>query len=155
MKITRPDIIVMSPEDEYLMIVEVKLQNISTGSQYAIEQLKQTMASMGCSVGLLVAGDRVILLRDSLEESNGKSIYIVGEAMLPTSLLPPADSQGEIESEFRFESQVQQWLEKLKLASSRENLPNDLKKLLSEPIINLLRLGEVRAAHPRWSETTK
>ena len=152
MKITHPDIIVMSPEGEYLMIVEVKLQDISIGSQYAIEQLKQTMASRGCSVGLLIAGERIILLRDSLEESNGKSIYIVGEAMLPTSLLPPADEQWQGKPAIEFESRVQRWLEKLQLTSSIENLPNDLKKLLSEPIISLLRIGEVRAAVPRWNK---
>jgi hypothetical protein len=87
-----PDIIVTSQDGEYLMIVEVKFPHISIAKS-AIEQLKHTMASIGCSVGLVVAGERVILLRDSLEKYNGESIYVVGEAKLPDSLLPPADEQ--------------------------------------------------------------
>lgn len=155
MRITHPDIIVMSPDGEYLMIVEVKLQEISIRAQQTIDQFKQTMASIGCSIGLLVAGERIMLLRDSLEESNGKSIYIVGEATLPTSLLPPADEQWQGKPAVEFESRVQRWLEKLQLTSSIENLPSDLKKLLSEPIIGLLRIGEVRAAGPRWNKVAQ
>jgi len=46
------------------MIVEVKLKDISINAQL-IAQLKNNMASIGCSVGLVVTGERVILLRDS------------------------------------------------------------------------------------------
>jgi hypothetical protein len=145
-----PDIIVTSQDGEYLMIVEVKFQHISIAKS-AIEQLKHTMASIGCSVGMVVAGERVILLRDSLEKYNGESIYVVGEAQLPDSLLPPADEQWKGNPASEFESRVQRWLEKLKLTASMEKLPNDLRNLLGEPIISLLRIGEVRAAGPRWS----
>ena len=135
------------------MIVDVKLSDIVLHKRIAIEQLKGLMLSRNCSIGVLVFGERIILLRDSLEESNGASIHIVGEAQLPYSLLPPADYQwkGEIE----FESRIQRWLEELKFSSSTEKLPDDLRKLFGEPIINLLRLGEVRAAGPRWSKATQ
>lgn len=149
-----PDIIVTSQDGEYLMLVEVKSKHISIAKS-AIEQLKHTMASIGCSVGLVVAGERVILLRDSLEKYNGESIYVVGEAQLPDSLLPPADEQWKGNPASEFESRVQRWLEKLKLTASMENLPNDLRNLLGEPIMSLLRIGEVRAAGPRWSKSAK
>lgn len=152
MKIDQPDIIAVGPDGEYLTIVEVKLREIGKSG---IEQLKQIMVSLGCSVGMLVSGDRIILLRDSFEKSNGESINVVAEAKLPDSLLPPADEQWKGEHHLEFESRVQKWLEQLKLPASTKNLPNDLKELLSEPIINLLRLGEIRAAGPRWSKAAK
>jgi hypothetical protein len=155
MKTAQPDIVVISPDGEYLMIVEVKLNDIIVRQPSAIEQLKQLMASRNCSVGILVAAERIVLLRDSLEQSNGASIGIVGEAKLPSSLLPPADNQWEGKHELEFESRVQRWLEELKLPSSTKKLPDDLRELLGEQIISLLRLGEVRAAGPRWSKAAK
>jgi Type I restriction enzyme R protein N terminus (HSDR_N) len=155
METSHPDILVTSPDGEYLMIVEVKLNDVSTLSQRAIEQLRRLMAAIGCSTGLLVAGEHVILLRDSFEESNGASVHVVGEARLPDFLLPPADEQWRGNPGLEYESRVQRWLENLKRTASIENLPDDLKALLSEPIISLLRLGEVRAAGPRWSKAVK
>ncbi len=155
METSHPDILVTSPDGEYLMIVEVTLNDVSTLSQKAIEQLRRLMAAMDCSAGLLVAGERVILLRDSFEESNGASVYVVGEAKLPDFLLPPADEQWRGNPGLEFESRVQRWLEKLKHTASIENLPDDLKALFGEPIISLLRVGEVRAAGPRWSKAVK
>ena len=151
-KTSQPDIVVTSQDGEYLMIVEVKLKDISMNPQ-VIAQLKNNMAFIGCSVGLVVTGERVILLRDSLEKYNGESIDVVGEAKLPDSLLPPADEQWKANRGMEFESRVQRWLEKLKLTASMENLPNDLRNLLGEPIMSLLRIGEVRAAGPRWSKS--
>jgi Type I restriction enzyme R protein N terminus (HSDR_N) len=149
MKTAQPDIIVTSPDGEYLMIIEVKASNHSVSS--AVEQLKHHMTSIGCSVGLVVSGDRIVLLRDSLETSNGESIAVVGEANLPESLLPQSEAQWQSES-IEFTSRVQQWLETLKLFPV-ETLPNDVRVLLS-PIMSLFRLGEVRAAAPRWSQVT-
>lgn len=152
-KTSQPDIIVIGQDGEYLMIVEVKLKDINIGTQSAIlQQFEHTMASLGCSVGLVVAGERVILLRDSLEKYNGESIDVVGEAKLPDSLLPPADEQWKGNPAIEFESRVQRWLEKLKLTGSMDNYPNDLRNLLGESIIILLRIGEVRAGGPRWSK---
>jgi hypothetical protein len=152
---SQPDIIVTSQDGEYLIIVEVKLEDSSISNENAIKQLKNTMASMGCSIGLVVAGDRAILLRDSLEKNNGESIYVVGEAKLPDSLLPPADEQWKGKPAVEFESRVQRWLEKLKLTASLDNLPKDLRNLLGESIIILLRIGEVRAGGPRWSKVAQ
>jgi len=147
----QPDIIVASPDGEYLMIIEVKPDYIGARIQNVIEQIKNLMVSIDCSVGLIVCGEQVVLLRDSLEMSNGESINIVGEAILPSSLLPPADGRWQGEPYFEFESQIQQWLEKLKVNPNGENLPNDLKQLFGGSIMSLLQLGEIRAAGPRWS----
>lgn len=155
MKTSQPDIIVISPDGEYLMIVEVKLNDIVVRKPMAIEQLRQLMASRNCSLGILVSGECIVLLRDSLEQSNGASIRIVGEAKLPFSILPPADNQWEGKHGLEFESRVQRWLEELKLPSSTKKLPDHLRELLDEQIISLLRLGEVRAAGPRWSKAAK
>ncbi|MFG6105999.1 hypothetical protein U2F10_27375 [Leptothoe sp. EHU-05/26/07-4] len=151
MNTAHPDIVVVSPDGEYLIVVEVKLNNSFTHRPSAIQQLKSLMVSMGCSVGLAVTGDHILLLRDSLEKSHGESIAVVSEAMLPEHLLPSANEQWKGNYGLEFESRVQQWLETLKQTSSLENLPSDLKQLFSEPTISLLRLGEIRAAGPRWS----
>ena len=145
MQTLQPDIFVKSPDSEYLMLVEVKLKDTRDSVNRAIDSLKRSMVSFDCSLGLLVAGERVILLRDTLEEYNGASIYTVGEAKLPVSLLPPADGQWQDGGAVEFESQVQNWLESLKLSSNVDKLPSDLKTLLSGAI-NLLQWGEVRAA---------
>ena len=155
MKTSHPDIIVTSPDGEYLMIVEVKLNHVSINHQNVIDQLKRTMIGFGCSVGLLVAGERVIVLRDSFDDSHGSSIRVVGEATLPNFLLPPADGQWWGNPYLEFESRVQRWLENLKLQTSIDSLPDDLKNLFSGRIINILRLGEVRAGGPRWSKVAK
>ncbi|MFQ4135293.1 hypothetical protein PGN35_003145 [Nodosilinea sp. PGN35] len=151
MNTAHPDIVVVGPDGEYLMIVEVKLGDSSSRRQEAFRQMKHLMASMGCSVGLVVLGEYVFLLRDSLEKSHGESIDVVGEAKLPDSLLPSADeSWGGVRS-LEFEARVQQWLEKLKHTANSDVLPDDLGELLGEPILSLIRIGEVRAAGPRWS----
>ncbi|HLO87069.1 MAG TPA: hypothetical protein VK203_18985 [Nostocaceae cyanobacterium] len=155
MEISHPDIIVTSPDGEYLMIVEVKLNNVSINHKNAINQLKSLMIEFGCSIGLLVARERVIVLQDSFDDSHGSSIHVVGEAKLPNYLLPPADEQWKGNPYLEFESQVQRWLEKLKLQANVNRLPDDLKNLFGGRIINLLQIGEVRAAGPRWSKAAK
>jgi hypothetical protein len=131
------------------MVVEVKPNDIGVHAQTAIEQLRHIMTLLNCSTGFAVTGDRIVLLRDSLEKSNGESIYVAGEAKLLDSLLSSSTS------ELEFSLSVQRWFEKLKEPITLKSLPNDLQNLSSEPIISLLRLGEVRAARPRWSNVSK
>ncbi|WP_332863963.1 hypothetical protein [Pannus brasiliensis] len=143
------------PDGEYLLLVEVKLEYIESEIPDAIEQFKRTMASFDCSLGLLVAGEKIILLRDSLEKYGGESVSVVGEAKLPDSLLPPPDRYWQDSPQFEFEVRVQQWLENLQLGFDLDRLPEDLKTLLDEgSIIDLLRMGKVRTAGPRWSTVT-
>ncbi|MBC5794138.1 MAG: hypothetical protein ACKO9I_12430 [Sphaerospermopsis kisseleviana] len=155
MEISHPDIIVTSPDGEYLMIVEVKPNDVRKQRQFGIIYLERSMIEFGCSIGLLVAGERVIVLQDSFDDSHGSSIRVVGEAILPHSLLPPPDEQWKGNRYLEFESQVQRWLEKLKLQTNVDSLPDDLKNLFGGRIINLLRIGEVRAGGPRWSKVAK
>jgi hypothetical protein len=107
------------------------------------------MAPVGCCVGLAVIGDHLFLLRDSLEKSQGESISVIDEARLPEDLLPAADEQWQGQRGLEFESRVQRWLETLKQTPHLETLPRNLRELLGEPFLNLLRLGEIRAAGPR------
>ncbi|MFN6033251.1 MAG: hypothetical protein ACK48B_04200 [Dolichospermum sp.] len=102
-KISHPDIIVTSQDGEYLMIVEVKPNDVSKQRQYAMNQLQRSMIDFGCSVGLLVAGERVTVLRDSFDDSHGSSIYVVGEATLPHSFLTTADEQWRGNTHLEFE----------------------------------------------------
>lgn len=148
----QPDIVVTSPDGDYLIVVEVKLNDTPDRDPNVIKQLTQLMAFLSCPVGLLVIGEHVVLLRDSLEQSNGESVAIVGEARLPDSLLPPINDQEKGNRELEFELRVQRWLESLKNPSRAQELPSDLRKLFGEPILSLLQLGEVRAAGPRWSK---
>jgi hypothetical protein len=137
------------------MIVEVKPNDVRKQRQFGIIYLERSMMEFGCSIGLLVAGERVIVLQDSFDDSHGSSIRVVGEAILPHSLLPPPDEQWKGNRYLEFESQVQRWLEKLKLQTNVDSLPDDLKNLFGGRIINLLRIGEVRAGGPRWSKVAK
>lgn len=155
MEIKRPDIIVTDPDGEYLLLVEVKRESIESQIPEAIEQFKRTMASFNCSVGLLVAGEKIIYLRDSLEKYGGESVRVVGEAKLPDSLLPPPDRYWKDSPQFEFEVRVQQWLENVRSGFDLDRLPEDLKTLLDEgSIVELLRMGKVRSAGPRWSTVT-
>ena len=151
MNTAHPDIVIVSPDGDYLIVVEVKTDDDHSHRQRAIKQLKHLMASMGCPVGLIVTGNHISLLRDSLEKSHGESIAVVSEARLPDRLLPNADEQWRGQHGLEFESRVQRWLEKLKQTPSLKNLPNDLAELLSEPIMGLIRVGDIRSAGPRWS----
>ncbi|MGG6297531.1 hypothetical protein ACQ4M4_24315 [Leptolyngbya sp. AN02str] len=151
MNTAHPDIVVVSPDGDYLMIVEVKLQNGDARRRDAIGQLKHLMAAMGCSLGLAVTGEHVVLLRDSLERSHGESIEVVGEANLPNYLRPSADEEWSRANGLEFAARVQRWLEELKQAPNLETLPEDVRDLFAEPVVSLLRIGEIRAAGPRWS----
>jgi hypothetical protein len=158
-KISHPDIIVTSPDGEYLIIVEIKPKDVRKQRKLGMNYLERSMIEFGCSIGLLVAGERVIVLQDSFDDSHGSSIRVVGEAKLPSYLLPPADEQwrGNPYLDYlEFESQVQRWLEKLKLQTNVDSLPDDLRNLFGGRIINLLRFGEIRAGGPRaWSKVVK
>ena len=152
MKAAHPDIIVVSPSGEYLLLVEVKLGDGPELHQTAIEQLQYLMTLMGCSVGLAVTGPRISLLHDSLEQPNGESIHIVREAQLPSYLLPSLNEQPANRFGFEFENRIQQWLDNLQKTANLDNLSADLQDLLADSVMPLLQFGEIRAAGPRWSK---
>ena len=152
MKISQPDIVLVSPDGEYLMVVEVTLSDNEANAQNAINQVRSIMASVGCSMGLVILGRRLILLRDSFESSGGDSIRIVGEAKLPDFLHVPTESSRQARNEQNFAIQIQKWLETLKTPFGANSLPKDVRELLGEPILSLFQLGELRATKPRWSQ---
>jgi hypothetical protein len=147
-----PDIVVVSPDGEYLVIVLIKLTSRSFDS-VLIDCLKHFMLSLGCANGLLICGVTVTLLRDSLEQSDGSSIQVIGEAQLPETLLPSTQNQSPTQAGWEFATKVQQWMEGLTLTTNVQKLPEDLQHLFSEPILNLLRIGEIRSGGPRWNKT--
>ncbi len=150
MNTAHPDIIVVSSDGEYLILVKVQLINGDhLQDTEALEQLKSVMVAFGCSNGILVTGDYISILRDSFKKSHGESIYLVGKAKLPEFLFPSMDEQWRQERAMEFELRVQQWLEQLKQPSSLQMLPEDLRALLDGQIINRLRFGDIRAAHLR------
>jgi peptidase E len=149
----QPDIVVVSPDGEYLIIVLMKLTSHGL-DRILIDSLKHYMVVLGCSNGLLICGATVTLLRDSLEQSDGSSIQVIGEAKLPETLLPSTKNQSPTQTGWEFETRVQQWLEGLTLAANVQKLPEDLQHLFSESILNLLRMGEIRSGGPRWSQIT-
>lgn len=154
MKTAHPDIVVLSPEGDCLAVVLVDLSDSPLERQRVIKQMKYLMSSIGCSIGLCVLGEHILLLRDSLEQSHGESIDVICQARLPDYLLPSADEQASGARSLQFEARFQRWLEQLKRAPSMETLPSDLRDLFKEPMISLLRLGEIRAAGPRWNSDT-
>lgn len=152
----QPDIIVTSPDGEYLMLVEIKMINNSIDqTSQAIAQAKQYMVGLGCPNSLLILGERIMLLWDSFEQSDGASIQVIGEAKLPDALLSTRKSQSPVQAGWEFATQVQQWLEGLTLAENVQQLPEDLHRLFSDPILNLLRIGEIRSGGPRWGQVTE
>ncbi len=148
---SQPDIVLVSPDGEYLMLVEIKLNDSKSQVRTGIAQLTHAMVAMGCSTGLLITGARIILLRDSLESVNGASIQKMGEARLPHELLTALERPNRQESYAEFEVRVQQWLESLKLFTDPESLPDAWGELLGGTVLGLLRLGEILVTHPRWS----
>lgn len=146
------DIIVTTPDNELLMVVEVKSYSL-TDSQMdqAIAQLKQYMLSTACMMGLLVAAERLILLKDSFEQFDGSSITILGEARLPASLLPASEKLWGHPS-LDFEARVQAWLESLQNPLATEALPDDLQDVFNPFVLNILQSGDVRSAGPRWNK---
>lgn len=132
------------------MLVEVKLGDLPELHQSAIKQLKHLMTLMGCTIGLVVTGTRVSLLRDSLEQPNGASIHLIGEAQLPDYLRPLVTDPTANLRAVEFTDRIQQWLESLQKDDLSE-LPADLQVLLADSVMPLLQFGEIRAAGPRWS----
>jgi hypothetical protein len=110
------------------------------------------MVGLGCPHALLIWGETIILLQDSFEQSDGSSIRVIGEAKLPEILLPSSQNQSLTQTEWEFETRIQEWLEGLTLTANVQQLPEDLQHLFGESILNLLRMGEIRSGGPRWGK---
>ncbi len=54
MNAAHPDLIVADPGGEYLMVVEVKSDAITSSCQSAIGHLQHFRVSLGCAVGLAI-----------------------------------------------------------------------------------------------------
>ena len=141
-----PDIVVVNPNGEYLILVEVKLNTITKEAE---ERLKKLMVSMGCSIGLLISTTQIILFRDSLRELNGQSIQTIESAQLPPNFFHVENKSDTKQWHDELEAKIQQWLEKIQSSVNIDNFSPELQKIL-EYISPLLQIVEVRAAHLRY-----
>ena len=141
-----PDIVVVNPNGEYLILVEVKLNTITKEAE---ERLKKLMVSIGCSLGLLISTTHIILFRDSLRELDGQSIQTIESAQLPLNFFYLENKSDTKQRHDELESKIQQWLEKIKSSFNINDFSPELQKIL-EYISPLLQIGEVRAAHLRY-----
>jgi hypothetical protein len=138
----QPDIIVTGP-DGVMLVVEAKasLPNLELSE----EQLKQYMSAMQCPTGVLITPAHIWVYRDLYTTRTPQSIQRIGE--FDTKGLwqqpPPTEPTS-------FEVFVQQWLERLAQQPARE-LPPHISGAFREYVVPAVINGEVRAAHPRYS----
>lgn len=140
-----PDIVIVNPNGEYLILVEVKLNTITKEAE---ERLKKLMFSMGCSIGLLISTTHIILFRDSLRELNGQSIQKIESAQFSPNFFHVENKSDTKQWHDELEAKIQQWLEKIQSSVNIDDFSPELQKIL-EYISPSLQIGEVRAAHLR------
>jgi hypothetical protein len=152
-----PDIIVTDPDFlDIALVVEAKLH--SRGLDGGEAQLKRYMFGMQCPVGMLITPHVLRIYRDTFSEYSESSIECVGEFdivdLLEAEGIRPVEERtgaAAAAAGFRFESDVQTWLERLAAGSNVAALPPALRAAIEEHVLPALLQGEIRAAGPRWS----
>jgi hypothetical protein len=140
------DIIVTSKRTANLrLVVEVEL---GADLDAATDQLKRYMARVGAPHGLVVAGGRVRLLRDTYRSTGVDSIEAVAEFEVESLRNPPASAPT---AGVEYEGRVQDWLESLGDSSAVAALPEPIRAVVSEHLVSVIETGDVRAAGPRSS----
>jgi hypothetical protein len=146
-----PDIIVTDPEGDLSLVVETKLKLDDVDA--AERQLARYMFGMRSPVGLLVTPERVRLYRDTYRERGESAVERIAAFGTPTSLGATALGGDSADQAMRFEQAVQGWMERLATGAGLDDLPSDARQSLADHVLPALRLGEVRAGHPRWRRT--
>jgi hypothetical protein len=148
-----PDIIVTDPEADLSLVIETKLR--LDDADAAERQLARYMFGMRCPVGLLVTPERVRLYRDTYRERGESAVERIAEFETPPSLAAPTPplSGDSADRATRFEQAVQGWMERLATGSGLDELSSDARRSLADHVLPALRLGEIRAGHPRWRRT--
>ncbi len=141
------------------LVVEVKTQSASM--EKATDYLRRYMQRTGVPLGLVVAGSRLRLLRDSFSNSTSDSIVVawdvdaVGVDALSSSSGGPPSPSARGPWEFAFVSRVQDWLESLSDPSEVARLPAALRPYLVSDVVPIIETGAVSAAGPRFQRTAR
>jgi hypothetical protein len=142
----QPDIIVTDRDGSDLEMV-VKATTAIPDFGIAEGQLKKYMASMKCSVGMLVSPERLWLYEDRYLDSSD-SITLVDS--FDVSKVPDfARFRSERNSASLFEEKVQSWLEGLRTEAGLRELPPELRKAVRVYVDPAILNGSIRAAGPR------
>lgn len=138
-----PDIVVTEPgSSQVLLIVEAKTSDSVRQSE---PLLKKYMWEMSCPMGLYVSPRNIVLYRNWFTGYSDESIQKLGEFASPDSWRMFERSRSGPE----FETQVQDWLERLRNDSKAADVSSQTNAALSEYVIPTLMSGEIHAAGPR------
>lgn len=131
------------------LVVAVRVSAASV--EATTHQLSGYMARAGVPLGLVVAGSRLRLLRDSYEAQAQESIKVIGDFETGgiTALRPPNERGMGAGSEF--EARVQSWLESLAEDAELQAAPASFQEAVREHLLPVLETGTVSAAGPRAS----
>jgi hypothetical protein len=142
-----PDIVVTSADgSEVMLVAETKLHDKDVPNAEA--QLKAYMTAMRSPVGLLVTPKRLRIYRDRYVTPPETSIELTGEFDV-THLFGSYSGQAGRNAAFRFENDVQNWLESLKSEVTGEELSPELRRAAELNIVPAISQGILRAGHPR------
>jgi hypothetical protein len=143
------DIIVRSPDStETNLVVEAKLR--FRDFPEAERRLKQYMLQIRSPLGILISPERIWIYRDRFTSDSEQSVERIGEfgtAGLVPFLPVPAMADPKAAA-VAFEDAVQDWLESLPSANTRELEPN-LRGVIDHYIVPAVLNGVVGAAGPR------
>jgi len=142
-----PDILVTSADGaEVMLVAETKWHDKDIPN--AENQLKAYMLGMGSPIGLLVTPARLRIYRDRYVTPSEKSIELIGEFDV-RRLFGSHLGQAGRNATFRFENDVQDWLESLASKPPGDELSPELRHAAEWNIRPAISQGIIRAGHPR------
>jgi hypothetical protein len=146
----KPDIVVTSDDGvDTSLIVEVTLQQ---SPQHRIQdQIQRYMSGIRCPLGMVVTPRSIQIYRDRYTSLTPSSIELLGEYPTSGSFTEVESGPDTVSRAYRFESEVQGWLERLASGSvDVDALQPDLRRAIKEHILPALTQGTIRAAGPRY-----
>jgi hypothetical protein len=151
-----PDILVVDrASSRTLIVIQAKLDMADRAA--AEGQLKRYMTAARSPLGILATPGRVWIYSDRERTAEPDSVAFVGEYDLADVADRPVSEQSSDRAlaAARFETALQDWIERLNSEAYRKRLPKDLRDVVDEYIVPALLTGEVRAAGPRWYDNPR